>query len=178
MGLPQEITAGMANSENSESREKESLRTWLRLLSCESIIEQRLRSMFRQHFDVTLPQFDVLSELEHASAPLTMSELSHELMVSNGNITGVIDRLVTMGLVQRERPEHDRRIQYIQLTEKGSAEFRRMAELHESWISVLLADLSQKEMQQLQALLLKARTSAVRYEGDLSQGDSGSSSPE
>jgi DNA-binding MarR family transcriptional regulator len=165
MGLPQEITAGMANPENSESREKESLRTWLRLLSCESMIEQRLRSMFRQHFDV-------LSELEHASAPLTMSELSHELMVSNGNITGVIDRLVTMGLVQRERPEHDRRIQYIQLTEKGSAEFRRMAELHESWISVLLADLSQKEMQQLQALLLKARTSAVRYEGDLSQGDS------
>jgi len=158
----------MANSEKNEDREKESLRSWLRLLSCESTIEQRLRSVFRQHFDVTLPQFDVLSELEHAAAPLTMSELSHELMVSNGNITGVIDRLVTMGLVQRERPEHDRRIQYIQLTEKGSSEFRRMAELHETWVNHLLADLSLKEMQQLQALLLKARNSAVQNEGKLS----------
>jgi DNA-binding MarR family transcriptional regulator len=158
----------MANPEKNENREKESLRTWLRLLSCESMIEQRLRSVFRLHFDVTLPQFDVLSELEHASAPLTMSELSHELMVSNGNITGVIDRLVTMGLVQRERPEHDRRIQYIQLTEKGSAEFRRMAGLHEVWINQLLADVSQKDMQQLQALLLKARNSAVKNDGQLS----------
>ncbi len=162
----------MADPEKNENREKESLRTWLRLLSCESMIEQRLRSVFRQHFDVTLPQFDVLSELEHASGALTMSELSHELMVSNGNITGVIDRLVTMGLVQRERPEHDRRIQYIRLTEKGSAEFRRMAELHETWVNQLFADLSQKDMQQLQALLLKARNSAVQNEARLNQGSS------
>lgn len=158
----------MANSGQNENRQKESLRTWLRLLSCESVIEQRLRTVFRQHFDVTLPQFDVLSELEHASAPLTMSELSHELMVSNGNITGVIDRLVTMGLVQRERPEHDRRIQYIQLTEKGSKEFRRMATLHESWVDQLFTDLNPKEMQQLQALLLQARNSAISNEDKLS----------
>lgn len=152
----------MANSGSTENREKESLRTWLRLLSCESIIEQRLRSVFRKHFEVTLPQFDVLSELDHASKPLTMSELSHELMVSNGNITGVIDRLVTMGLVQRERPEHDRRIQYIQLTEQGTKEFRRMARLHESWVSQLLSDLNLKDMQKLQSLLLKARGSAIK----------------
>lgn len=157
----------MAHAEKSENRQKESLRTWLRLLSCESIVEQQLRSVFRKQFDVTLPQFDVLSELEHASAPLTMSELSHELMVSNGNITGVIDRLVTMGLVQRERPEHDRRVQFIQLTEKGSKEFRRMAKLHESWVGELLTGLNLKDMRQLQSLLLKARKSAVENKSKL-----------
>lgn len=151
----------MVSSDKNENRQKESLRTWLRLLSCESIIEQQLRSVFRQQFDVTLPQFDVLSELEHASAPLTMSELSHKLMVSNGNITGVIDRLVTMDLVQRERPQHDRRIQLIQLTEKGSKEFRRMAKLHEAWVDQLFTGLNLKDMRQLQSLLLKARGSAV-----------------
>ncbi|MDZ4731496.1 MAG: MarR family transcriptional regulator [Xanthomonadales bacterium] len=161
----------MANTDKNENRQKESLRTWLRLLSCESMIEQRLRSVFRQQFDVTLPQFDVLSELEHASAPLTMSELSHELMVSNGNITGVIDRLVTMELVQRERPEHDRRIQFIQLTEKGSKEFRRMAEVHEAWVDHLFTDLNLKDMQQLQTLLLKARNSAVSNEDQLNSSD-------
>ena len=151
----------MASSDKHENRQKESLRTWLRLLSSESIIEQQLRSVFRQQFDVTLPQFDVLSELEHASEPLTMSQLSRELMVSNGNITGVIDRLVTMGLVQRERPNYDRRIQFIQLTEKGSKEFRHMAKLHADWVAHLFTDTTLKDMRQLQSLLLKARSSAI-----------------
>lgn len=158
----------MATTDKNENRQKESLRTWLRLLSCESIIEQQLRSVFRKQFDVTLPQFDVLSELEHASAPLTMSELSRELMVSNGNITGVIDRLVTMGLVQRERPDHDRRVQFIQLTDKGSKEFRRMAKLHEAWVGHLLTGLNLKDMRQLQSLLLKARNSVVENKSKLS----------
>ncbi|MEE3236748.1 MAG: MarR family transcriptional regulator, partial [Pseudomonadota bacterium] len=66
---------------NAEDRSKEAIRTWLRLLSCETVIEQRLRRRFREEFSVTLPQFDVLSELEHAGHKMTMSELSRELMV-------------------------------------------------------------------------------------------------
>jgi len=158
----------MGTSKQNQNRKKESLRTWLRLLSCESLIEQKLRSEFRKQFDVTLPQFDVLSELDHAKSPLTMSELSQELMVSNGNITGVIDRLVTMGLVQRERPEHDRRIQYIQLTKAGSKEFHRMAKLHETWVSDLMTGISLKDMQQLQALLLQTRNSALQNQSRIS----------
>ena len=99
---------------------KESLRTWLRLLSCETVIEQHLRTLLRQNFSITLPQFDVLSELERAGDPLTMSQLSKELMVSNGNVTGVIDRLEKTGFAKRVRAEHDRRVQYIELTAKGT----------------------------------------------------------
>ncbi len=157
----------MAAKELSESRKKDSLRTWLRLLACESRIEQRLRSLFRENFQVTLPQFDVLSELEHAKSELTMSELSRELMVSNGNITGVIDRLVKMDLVERRRSEHDRRIQHIALTKAGSREFDRMAKQHEEWVAHLLQDLSREEMRQLQSLLRKARSSVSRSSGDL-----------
>lgn len=143
----------------SQSRSKHSLRTWLRLLSCETTIEQQLRAQFRKHCSVTLPQFDVLSELERAAAPLTMSQLSTELMVSNGNITGVVDRLEKAGFVTRSRPAHDRRIQYIELTEHGAREFRRIARRHEQWIAGLFADLSVTDMEQLQKLLLKARKS-------------------
>ena len=151
----------MPKKELSHSRRKDSLRTWLRLLACESQIEQRLRSLFRQNFQVTLPQFDVLSELEHASDPLTMSELSRELMVSNGNITGVIDRLVKMNLVERTRPPHDRRIQYIALTTLGSKEFTRMARQHELWVSEMFRGLTRDDMRQLQGLLINARKSIV-----------------
>jgi DNA-binding MarR family transcriptional regulator len=144
---------------SSHSRSKQSLRTWLRLLSCETTIEQQLRARFRKHCPVTLPQFDVLSELERAAAPLTMSQLSTELMVSNGNITGVVDRLEKAGFVKRSRPAHDRRIQFIELTDHGAREFRRIARRHEKWIAGLFAELSVTDMEQLQKLLLKARNS-------------------
>jgi DNA-binding MarR family transcriptional regulator len=138
---------------------KESLRTWLRMLSCETVIEQHLRTLLRQNFSVTLPQFDVLSELERAGEPLTMSQLSKELMVSNGNVTGVIDRLEKTGFARRVRAKHDRRIQYIELTTKGRTEFTKMATRHERWLAELLSDLSLTEMGKLQELLLKARQS-------------------
>ncbi len=142
-------------------RSKEAVRTWLRLLSCETVIEQQLRSLFRKNFTVTLPQFDVLSELERAGQPLTMSQLSKELMVSNGNVTGVVDRLEKSGFVERNRAKHDRRIQYIQLTIKGGKEFNQMASQHEHWIADLFDNLSQDEMESLQDLLLKARNYAT-----------------
>ena len=138
---------------------KESLSTWLRMLSCETVIEQRLRTLLRENFSVTLPQFDVLAELDRAGQPLTMSQLSKQLMVSNGNVTGVIDRLEKTGFAKRVRGEHDRRIQYIELTPKGRKEFDKIAAQHERWLADLLADLSLTEMSKLQDLLLKARES-------------------
>lgn len=155
----------MKSKEKSNDRlaghSKESLRTWLRMLSCEALIEQRLRTLLRQNFAVTLPQFDVLSELERAGEPLTMSQLSDELMVSNGNVTGVIDRLEKTGYARRVRAEHDRRVQYIELTAKGKTEFNRMAAQHERWVADLLSGLSLTDMSRLQELLLKARNSVA-----------------
>ncbi len=145
----------------SNRRSKEAIRTWLRLLSCETLVEQRLKSLFRSNFSVTLPQFDVLSELQRAGEPLTMSQLSHGLMVSNGNVTGVIDRLEKSGLVARNRAEHDRRIQYIELTSTGRTEFNKMARHHARWLEDLFADLSLDDMTKLQTLLLKTRHSVT-----------------
>ena len=151
----------MNKKEKSRNRSKQAIRTWLRLLSCESLIEQQLRSRFRQEFSVTLPQFDILSELERNGERMTMSELSRELMVSNGNVTGVIDRLEKSGYVTRTRAEHDRRVQHIELTTKGRREFGIMAARHERWLDELLSDLSMNDMADLQNLLLKTRNSVA-----------------
>ena len=94
---------------SNKERGKQSLRAWLRLLACENLIEQHLRTRLRQDFDITLPQFDVLSELEHAGEQLTMSRLSEKLMVSNGNVTGVVDRLERDEYVIRQASPTDRR---------------------------------------------------------------------
>ena len=150
-----------SNNLPTSSDSKAALRTWLRLLSCEAVIEQRLRSQFREKFQVTLPQFDVLSELERAEEPLTMSQLSSDLMVSNGNVTGVVDRLVKSGLVKRMRSRRDRRVQNIRLTEEGAEHFRKMARWHEQLVGEIFSSMSSAELENLQGLLIRARASAM-----------------
>ena len=135
---------------------KQSLRLWLRLLACENIIENRLRTALRDHFNVTLPQFDVLAELEYLGKPLTMTDLSKRLMVSNGNVTGVVDRLVRDGLVQRQPSGSDRRVNLISLTARGLDLFREMAAQHEQWVADMFSDLGAEEVSQLGSLLNRA----------------------
>jgi DNA-binding MarR family transcriptional regulator len=132
---------------------------WLRLLACESLVEQTVRTRLRTTFSVTLPQFDVLSELEHAGDPLTMSQLSQNLMVSNGNVTGVVDRLERDGYVRRAASPTDRRVQFIALTDKGISAFAKMARVHEQWVTELFADVSSSEIKTLIAGLTKVKES-------------------
>ena len=134
---------------------RESLRLWLRLLACESMIEQYVRTKLRQEFAITLPQFDVLAELEYMGKPLTMTELSTQLMVSNGNITGVVDRLVRDNYVARLPSLSDRRVQLITLSEKGSKEFKNMALQHQNWVGDAFAELDINEIQKITNLLNK-----------------------
>lgn len=143
------ITAKPGAEKTSGSRGKQSLRLWLRLLACENLVEQTVRARLRTDFDITLPQFDVLSELEHAGDALTMSQLSQKLMVSNGNVTGVVDRLERDGYVRRRASETDRRVQYIELTDKGIVAFREMARTHEHWIEDLFSHLGANDIKAL-----------------------------
>ena len=147
---------------NNRERGKQSLRVWLRLLSCENQIEQYLRTRLRKEFDVTLPQFDVLSELDHAGQQLTMSHLSEKLMVSNGNVTGVVDRLERNGYVTRQASPTDRRVQHILLTDAGRNKFQEMATIHEQWVKELFDDLDADKLEKLLELLNATRASVTR----------------
>jgi DNA-binding MarR family transcriptional regulator len=140
-------------SDKLHSRSKESLRLWLRLIACENFVEHRVRGRMREQFGITLPQFDVMAELEHVGRPLNMTELSTQLMVSNGNVTGVVDRLVREGFVKRTPSEQDRRAHMIELTDAGMIKFRDIASHHEGWVKDLFAGLTSTEISDLLALL-------------------------
>ncbi len=134
---------------------KMSLRLWLKLLTCTSVIEKQLRNRLREDFDITLPRFDVLAALDRAEDDLSMGDLSKRLFVSNGNITGVVSRLEKEGYVSRSAPLKDRRTYRTQLTKKGREEFSRMAGQHEDWIDHVFAELSTEEIVLLLSLLDK-----------------------
>ena len=73
-------------------------------------------------------------------------------MVSNGNVTGIIDRLVTEGLVVRIANAQDRRATVVRLTPKGLRHFARMAEAHEGWVNEILARFSREQSQRADRL--------------------------
>src|SRR3569832_269651 len=111
----------------------EELRLWLRLLTCTTLIEGEIRTRLRERFDVTLPRFDLMAQLDKSPEGMTLSDVSKRMMVSNGNVTGLVERLVESGLVDRRPSASDRRVQVIRLTKLGRAEFRRMAAEHVTW---------------------------------------------
>lgn len=138
-----------------------SIRLWLRLLTCTSLIEQRLRARLRAEYGTTLPRFDFLAQLERADAGLTMGELSQRMMVSGGNISGIASQLEREGLIHRAPVPENRRTHCVTLTEEGRRQFRDMAEEHERWVIEMLGDLNAGEVEQLMALLGKVKKALV-----------------
>jgi DNA-binding MarR family transcriptional regulator len=145
---------------------KEVLRLWLRALTLTNTVEQRVRTRLREEFGVTLPRFDVMAALYEAPDGLSMGEISRRLMVSNGNVTGIVERLRREGLVRRQTRPEDRRSQLVRLTDAGRAAFEAMADAHEGWISSMLAGLSEEEVEQLNRLLSKAKRSVLSGDGE------------
>ena len=136
------------------------LRLWLRLLTCTQLIEANVRPRLRERHATTLPRFDLMSQLQRHPEGFKMNELSRRMMVTGGNITGIVDQLVREGLVERAA-DTDRRAYRIRLTRSGARTFGEMAREHEAWILEILAGLSAREQAQLLSLLAKVKRSCA-----------------
>ncbi|MGL4635633.1 MAG: MarR family winged helix-turn-helix transcriptional regulator [Beijerinckiaceae bacterium] len=154
--LDRESAAALPSSDH-----KAELRLWLRLLTCSTLIENGIRKRLREAFDVTLPRFDLMAQLDKAKDGMTLGELSKRMMVSNGNITAIVDVLVAQGLLDRQAAVHDRRAQIVSLTPLGRETFSAMAAAHEDWIAEAFGDLTTAELDQLMGLLARAKRSAA-----------------
>jgi DNA-binding MarR family transcriptional regulator len=120
----------------------QSLKLWLRMLSCTVRIENEIRGRLRSTFGITLPRFDLMAQLERHPEGLRMGELSKRMMVTGGNVTGITDQLEQEKLVVRVPDPKDRRAYSVKLTGTGRKVFAEMAVVHEGWIEELLKDVS------------------------------------
>jgi DNA-binding MarR family transcriptional regulator len=126
--------------------EQRRLRMWLRMLRTTRSTEAQLREFLRDKFDTTLPRFDVLAALYRSPQGLKMSQLSKQLLVSNGNVTGIIERLVSDGLVVRVLVKGDRRAMLVRLTPQGHAQFSEMADGHKALVNSLFSALDHNDL--------------------------------
>lgn len=142
-----------------EPEAKTRLRLWLKLLKLSREIEGELRENLRIEFESTLPRFDVMAALHRFSKGLRMNELSAVLKVSNGNVTGIVDRLVNDSLVVRVAEPGDRRALRVKLTPTGKKEFLRQAKQHEGWVDTLLNNVSIDDAEMMMQIADKAFSS-------------------
>ncbi|MES3034774.1 MAG: MarR family transcriptional regulator [Gemmatimonadota bacterium] len=139
------------------SQDHQSLKVWLRLLSCSTQIETTIRKRLRLEAGITLARFDFMAQLHRHPDGLTMSVLSRYLMVTGGNVTGLADELEKEGLVERIADPSDRRTSRVLLTKKGRRLFDGLAAQHESWVMSIFGGMPKAEMTQLYDLLGRLR---------------------
>jgi DNA-binding MarR family transcriptional regulator len=142
----------------SSGASKARLRLWIRLLRATHTIEAELRERLKVRFGTTLPRFDVMAALYRVPEGMMMSDLSRFLLVSNGNLTGIVSRLSADGLITRTTRNGDRRTSVVRLTKAGIAAFRTMAAEHEAWIGELLGGVGEDEARRLASMLKSFRS--------------------
>lgn len=159
------MSASAETAQSDREADKQALRLWLRLLDCSGLVEKIVRARLAERFDTTLPRFDVLAALERAPEGLQLGELSRWLKVSNGNVTGIVARLVAEGLIVRTVDANDGRVFRVALTAEGRDAFLAMAAAHEGWINGLFAGMDAAEQGDLLALLTRLQASVAERAG-------------
>lgn len=115
-----------------------------RLVQAEQEVLRRL--------ELTPAQFDVLAQV--ASHPgLCQQALAGHLLVTKGNVCGLLDRMEAAGWVERRPDPDDRRAHRLFLTERGSSLIRRAAPEMEALFVDLFSGLKAQERKQLAGLL-------------------------
>ncbi len=143
-------------------------RTWMSLVRCFSSIEAVLMRFFAQKYNSSLPRYDVLTALAMHPGGLTMGELSAMLMVTKGNVTGVIRRLEHDKLVRKKTSKADRRVQSVTILKRGRDQWEAMHADYDQIISTLMGGVSRDDAKIMMAALDKTRINAEKNIGKIS----------
>jgi MarR family transcriptional regulator, organic hydroperoxide resistance regulator len=136
-----------------ESPEDLRLGTWVQWVRTFYRLQRRVTDALTRH-EITLPQFDVLATLRFSEG-VTQQELAERLLVTKGNVCGVLDRLEKLGWVKRSPDLTDGRVNRVSLTPDG----RRKVELvmpdhNETVLQVLRALPSDEQVRSLRRMLV------------------------
>ena len=127
------------------------LSVFLRLLKAHALLLREVRRRVPE--DLTLPQFDVLAQLHRREEGMTPGELTRELLVTGGNVTVIVDRLVEMGLAERRPFPSDRRAVLVRLTRQGQRLMQRAIPRHRRDVESLLRGVPPSDLVRLRDLL-------------------------
>lgn len=128
----------------------ESMSLWFRLLSCHAVMLATLRKQLEDK--ITLARFDLLASLYREDGQ-TIAALSRAMLVTAGNLTGLVDRAERDGVVERRPDPADRRLARVWLTKEGRALIRTLLPMHAKQVHELLRGLPAQDRKDLRKLL-------------------------
>jgi DNA-binding MarR family transcriptional regulator len=127
------------------------LRTWIQLVRTSSRMERRLEQAL-EHHGLSIAQFDILATLGFEQG-ITQQELAERLLVTKGNICGMIDRMEVSGWVERRPDLGDRRVNRLFLTRQGKAKLSQTLPEQDALLKKLMGALTPTEIQSLYQFL-------------------------
>jgi DNA-binding MarR family transcriptional regulator len=133
----------------------DALRVWFRLIRLHTRSRMAVANRLRA-FDLSVPQCDVLTTLTEREG-LSQQELAARLYVTKGNISGLIDRLVANGLVERRALAGDRRSHAIHLTPAGRELAKRGIEAQRDFVSQTFGRITPERLALFEDLLVEVR---------------------
>jgi MarR family transcriptional regulator, organic hydroperoxide resistance regulator len=110
---------------------------------------------------LSIPQFDVLSTLTEQQG-LSQSDLAQRLYVTKGNVSGLIDRLVDAGYVERRSAPGDRRSNALFLTPAGETAASEGIRLQKAFVAETLGKLAPADLKLLDGILTSWRDAVRR----------------
>ncbi len=131
---------------------------WVRLAATFNLLYQEIKKDLARE-NLTVSQLDILVCLDRTKG-LPLSEVADRLLVTGGNVTGIIDRLESAGLVTRQRDSKDRRVVWARLTEKGYSMYKQLLPRYIETMNSINAYLTPEERKELMRLLKKLSTGA------------------
>lgn len=134
--------------------EQAAVRAWVRVLA----VHKRGLAAIRDDLEreMTLPRFDLLANLVRSDGQ-TLASLSRSMLVTAGNLTGLVDRAARDGLVERRSDPNDRRAWRVHVTPKGTRAFHEAERRHATKVARVFASLTPPEMETLIQLLDKVK---------------------
>lgn len=121
------------------------IETYRLLLKAHRLFQELNREEFRQ-YDLSTPQYAILSHAAAAEAGVSLSHISEQMLSDNGNLTRLVDRLEARGLVRRVPDPNDRRVTLVQLTDEGRALIARARPRHRAAIEERMGYLSDEQL--------------------------------
>jgi len=143
-------SAGLMASEQKTWQRKHSIPVWLRMLRFVNRGQARFRDDLRK-FGLSSAQFDIIAQVGRNEG-LTQSELAGKLVVTQGNVTQLLDKMQTAGLIVRHAQGRCNRIG---LTSRGRELYYAVVPKHEDTIEAQFGALNDEEMETLSRLTRK-----------------------
>ncbi len=125
--------------------------SWIRVGLIYAETSSRLATLMRP-LDLTVAQFDALAHL-YVEDGISQQQLAERLLVTKGNVTGLINRLASRELVQRHGDPTDRRTKRIKLTRTGRALAKKALRKQAQLVDAMMGRLTARELKTLSGLL-------------------------